>query len=182
MEAAESEIAHIEGQGALSFLAIDDVSLADEGEVIDPHSVAQLPFDEGGPRFPQIVADTGDEFLRMLNRSGKTWTIIVDAHNEPRLALRVDDFIREALFSPHVFNPRRHCHRPIVVRNAERKLGDLIQSFQVRPERPGDDIVDDDVILLWDNERRIVTGTDILGRLLRGIASRQAKKERFTSE
>jgi metal transporter CNNM len=40
----------------------------------------------------------------------------------------------------------------------------------VRPGRIGDDIIDKDVILLWDNYPRIVTGTDILGRLLRGIA------------
>jgi hypothetical protein len=41
----------------------------------------------------------------------------------------------------------------------------------VTPERPGDDVIDDDLILVWaPDERRIITGADILGRLLRGIA------------
>lgn len=37
------------------------------------------------------------------------------------------------------------------------------------PEHSQDDVVDHDVILLWNKTRRIITGGDILGRLLRGI-------------
>ncbi len=96
--------------------------------------------------------------------------MIVDPEGEPRLALSADDFIREAIFSPERFSPYRHCHRPILARDAETTIGEVIQRFEVRSPDVEDDIVEDDVILLWSEQQRIVTGTDILGRLLRGIA------------
>jgi metal transporter CNNM len=170
MESAESDIAHVEGQGALNFLEIDDVPLAEEGEPVDPDSVLRLEFDGDRPLFPSVQADIEDAFLRAVNDSGKSWAVIVDTQGEPRLLLRTEDFIREALFAPGRFNPHRHCHRPIIARGARETLGGLIQRFRVDPRRPGDDIIDDDVILLWGAQPRIVTGTDILGRLLRGIA------------
>ena len=172
MEAAESDIARVEGQGALNFLELDDVSLDEEGEPVDPSSVVRLEFDGELPLFPRIEPTADDPFLRTVNRSGKSWVVIVDPAGEPRLVLKSDDFILEALFEPERFHPLRHCHRPIVVRDAKRKLGELIQRFQVWPCHAEDDIVDDDVILLWNARPRVVTGTDILGRLLRGIARR----------
>jgi len=172
MEASESDIEKVEGQGALNFLEMDDVPLDDEGESIHPESVLKLDFDGVRPLFPRIAPETDDGFLQAVNKSGKGWAVIVDPEGEPRLVLRTDDFIREALFAPEAFNPYRHCHRPIVVRDAKTKLGNLIPLFQVRPGRTEDDIIDNDVILLWGSRPRVVTGTDILGRLLRGIARR----------
>jgi metal transporter CNNM len=172
MESASSDIAHVEGQGALNFLEIDDVPLGEEGEPVAQDSVLKLEFEGDRPLFPPIEADVNDDFLRAVNGSGKSWAVIVDPQGEPRLLLRTEDFLREALFAPGSFNPHRHCHRPIIARGAREKLGDLIQRFRVDPQRPGDDIINDDVILLWSAQPRIVTGTDILGRLLRGIAQR----------
>ena len=42
----------------------------------------------------------------------------------------------------------------------------------MRPEHPEDDVIDQDLILIWGADRRILTGADLLGRLLRGIAQR----------
>ncbi len=170
MQAEGSEIARVEGQGALNFLELDDVSMDEEGEPVDSDSVVRLKFEGARPLFPRIEPSTDDRFLRAIHRSGQSWAVIVDSEGEPRLVLRTDDFIREALFEPERFSPYRHCHRPIMVREGRRKLGELIQRFNVRPGSPEDDIVDDDVILLWGERPRVVTGTDILGRLLRGIA------------
>ena len=40
-------------------------------------------------------------------------------------------------------------------------------------------VMDADVILVWASERRIITGADLLGRLMRGIArKREASKAR----
>lgn len=170
MEATDSEIARVEGQGALNFLDIDDVPLSDEGEPLDPQSILQLEFDGDRPLFPPTQPTPDNEFLRAVNRSGKSWLVIVDGQGEPRLMLRSEDFLREALFTPDRFDPLRHCHRPIVTRDPKKRLGELIHRFHVRRGRGKTDILDDDVILLWDGQPRIVTGTDILGRLLRGIA------------
>ncbi len=170
MEAEGSDISAVEGQGALNFLDIDDVPLEDEGEPIDPESVLRLPFEGERPRFPAIEASADDPFLRAVDRSGKSWAVIVDAAGAPRLVLGTHDFLREALFAPERFNPYRHCHRPIVIAEGRTLLGDLIRRFVVRSGPAGDDIVENDVVLLWGERPRVVTGTDILGRLLRGIA------------
>jgi len=54
------------------------------------------------------------------------------------------------------------------------RLGDTISRLRVQPVRHGDDVVDEDVIILWNEEKRIITGSDILGRLLRGIVQSEA--------
>ena len=40
----------------------------------------------------------------------------------------------------------------------------------VMPEDPGDDVIKHDLILVWGAQKRIITGSDLLGRLLQGIA------------
>ncbi len=170
IDAAETDIDVVEGQGALNFLELDDIPLDEEGEIVDPESILQLEFRGDRPVFPRIEPNAGDRFLQAVNRSGKSWVVIVDGAGEPRLVLNTDEFIRDAIFAPERFNPYRHCHRPIIARKPQERLGEMIQRFRVRPGRIGEDIVDDDVILLWNANPRIVTGTDILGRLLRGIA------------
>ena len=51
------------------------------------------------------------------------------------------------------------------------KLGEVIGLLKVSPERPDDDVVDNDLILVWGPQKRIITGADLLGRLLRGIVT-----------
>ncbi len=47
----------------------------------------------------------------------------------------------------------------------------VINKFTVEKEKPGDDVIDKDLILYWtDEEKRIITGSDILGYLMRNIA------------
>jgi hypothetical protein len=65
-------------------------------------------------------------------------------------------------------------HRPVIVRDMQTRLGDVIGCLKVVPERPDDDVVDNDLILVWGSQRRIITGSDLLGRLLRGIANVEA--------
>ncbi|MCC5857523.1 MAG: DUF21 domain-containing protein [Ectothiorhodospiraceae bacterium] len=169
MDATDSEIDRVEGQGALNFLELDDVPLAEEGEPVDPNSILQLPFDGDRPVFPSFRSSADDDFLQAVNRASKTWVVITDDCGTPRLVLNADGFIRDAIFGAHLLKPYAYCHRPIVTRDPEATLGSLIQRYRVRPGR-AEDIVDDDVILLWGMQPRIVTGTDIMGRLLRGIA------------
>jgi metal transporter CNNM len=51
------------------------------------------------------------------------------------------------------------------------RLGDVIGCLRVVQEHPDDDVIDNDLILVWGPQKRIITGSDLLGRLLRGIAS-----------
>ncbi len=169
MESTDSDIARVEGQGALNFLDLDDVPLDDEGEPVDPSSIVQITFEGARPVFPPITSSADDPFLQAISQSGKSWVVLVDQAGEPRLVLNAHEFIREALFEPERFNPYRHCHRPIITRDARQKLGELLPRYRVRPG-VAEDIVDDDVILLWNAHPRVLTSTDIMGRLLRGIA------------
>jgi hypothetical protein len=47
--------------------------------------------------------------------------------------------------------------------------------MRVTPERPDDDVIDHDMILVWSSQRRIITGSDLLGRLLRDISCVEEK-------
>lgn len=171
MEAAESDIARVEGQGALNFLAIDDVPLDHEGEALEESSIVTLEFEGTRPIFPRIRPAPDDPFLRRINESGTSWVVLTDDHGRPRLLVRTENFLREALFAPQTFDPAAHCHEPILVRDGALKIGELLPQIRVVPgSRPSDKVVNS-AILLWGPEPRIITATDIMERLLRGITA-----------
>lgn len=170
MEAASSDISRVEGQGALNFLDLDDVPLDQEGEAVVLDSIIALEFEGERAIFPDIQPTPDNPFLRRINRSGEDWIIIVDTQANPRLVIDADDFMREALFDPNHFNPYRHCHKPIILRDGKQKLGEILQHFRIGPADLGADVLEYDVILLWNEQPRVLTGADVLGRLLRGIA------------
>ena len=68
-----------------------------------------------------------------------------------------------------------YWHRPIIVTDMRTPLGDVIGRMQVKPKRPEDDVIDNDLILVWGEEKRIITGADLLGRLLRGIVTQDSR-------
>ena len=165
----ETDIGHTEGRGVLNFLSIDDLPVEAEGEIIDPKSILKLEFQANKPVFPPIEKSSSDEFLKLVNASQKKWIILVDKLNEPRMVLKSDSFLRDALFTSNGFNPYSHCHRPIVLYDRKTRLGDAIPRLKVTPIHHDDDVIDEDIIILWSDEKRVITGSDILGRLLRGI-------------
>ncbi len=173
MESGETEINRMEGKGALNFLALDDLPLAAEGEPLDPQSIIQVEFESKRPVFPAIKPEPADEFLQKIQASQKKWIVIVDPQGEPGMVLDSDKFIREALFNFEGFNPYRYCHRPIIVRDDHAPLGKIIQRLKVQPQHGADDVIDEDIILLWGTQKKVITGSDILGRLLRGIVQNQ---------
>ena len=167
----ETEVSTLEAIGAVNFLALDDVAVGAEGEILDPRSIVKLRFRNGSPVFPQFARDPGDSFLRSLEVSGKKWVVIVDETGVPQLVLDAHAFLRDALFGGNEFELMAHAHRPLVVRDSKKALGEVLGRLTVRAEWKGDDVIDRDIILVWAGDgRRIITGSDVLGRLLRGIA------------
>ena len=178
----DTDVDRVEGRGALNFMTIDDLPVEQEGEIIDPDSIIQLEFQNGRPIFPPIGISTSDAFLQRVNSSGKKWIILVDAQNEPRMALKSDEFLRGALLDEGTFDPYAHCHRPVVLRDEKIPLGEAIPLLKVHAVKKGDDVIDEDVIIVWSGEKRIITGADILGRLLRGIAqNRNVSFQKYAS-
>jgi hypothetical protein len=174
VEAAGGEVGQVEGVGALNFLDLDDIMALDEGEPVDPRSIIALPLAAGRPVLPAFERSPRDPFLRRLDASGKKWVIFTDPSGQPALVLDAHHFLRDTLFDTAGASPETYWHRPITVTDPRTRLGEVIPRMYVRPERPEDDVIDHDLILLWGDERRIITGADLLGRLLRGIAGREA--------
>ncbi|MFC1508882.1 DUF21 domain-containing protein [Candidatus Omnitrophota bacterium] len=170
IESDEGEIERVEGIGAVNFMDIDDIIVVKEGEPIDPQSIIQLPTQNGLPVFPDFEKSVSDPFLKSIHASGKKWIVIVDADGEPTVLVNSDDFIRCALFESKTFCPSDYYHLPIVVKDDNLPLRKVIDKLKVFSEKPDDDVIDHDVILIWGNQKRVITGADILGRLLRGIA------------
>jgi len=75
-------------------------------------------------------------------------------------------------------NSEVHWHRPIIVTDMRTPLGGVIGRMKVKAEHPEDDVIDNDLILVWGEEKRIITGADLLGRLLRGIVTQDANQSR----
>jgi hypothetical protein len=175
MSSSTSDIDRCEGIGALNFLSIDDLEVKKEGSVLHPMSIVQLPFEGDLPIFPKIGSSPGDTFVQRVAASGKKWTILINESEDPKIAIDSDAFLRGALQVDGDFNPYRYCHHPIVVSDPQEKIGGVINKLKVYPIDSEDDVIDQDLILYWnrnDPERRIITGSDILGRLLRGIVLR----------
>jgi metal transporter CNNM len=174
--AAGADVGPLEAIGAANFLDLDDILVANEGEPIDPFSVITLSIERDRPLLPKFERSPHDPFLRQLNASGKKWVIIVDASGRPSLVLDAHHFLRDVLFDTMSSAPEYYWHRPIVVTDMRTPLGDVIGRMTVKAEHLGDDVIDNDLILIWGDEKRIITGADLLGRLLRGIVTQDAKK------
>lgn len=169
VEAPEAELDRLEGLGALNFLAIDDLPIVSEGEPLDTRGVVRLAFSNDRPVFPDFEPVPEDPFLAQIARSGRQWIVITDETDSPRLALDSDAFLRRVLFRKERVDPTGYCHVPIIVRSRSAPLGNVLGRLKSGVRKPGDNIIDNDVILLWAEEKRVITGPDILGRLMQGI-------------
>ena len=176
LQAPQSDISHVEGLGAINFLTLDDEPMAREGEVIDPGTILELPFQDDRPVFPEITADPRDPFLRKLNAASGKWMIIVDGDDSPRLAFNTDAFLRAALFDGPDFDPVAQCHEPIIAKRGETRLDVALERLCAGRRKGEDSAIPHDLILLWGEERRVITGADLLGRLLRGIGPGAARE------
>ena len=165
------EIGRLEATGAQNFLDLDDISICDEGEFVDAKSILSLPLANQRCILPKFERSPNDPFLRQVDASGRKWVIITDATGEPVFVLDAHHFLRDALFNELVSDPTAYWHRPIIVRDMKARLGDVIGQMKVVQQRPDDDVIENDLILVWGTRKRIITGSDLLGRLLRGIAT-----------
>lgn len=169
IDASESDIDRLEGVGAMNFLALDDLLVTQEGEKIDPASVITLPHSNGHPVFPEFKHATDDPFVQTVNTSGKKWVIFVDNEGEPSMVMNANGFLREVLLSTDPINPEQFCHHPVIVRDTKVLLGNVLSRLMSLKCEPGEDVLERDLVLVWAEQRRVITGSDILGRLLLGV-------------
>ncbi|MGY6744201.1 MAG: DUF21 domain-containing protein [Cecembia sp.] len=169
---ATTELSRLEARGAVNFLRLDDLPAKEEGEEIDPLSIITLPFNGTKPIFPEMSKSSKDPFLKQLAVSGKKWGVILDENTGfPRKVINIPAFINAFLFWKRDVQPWDYCHIPLVSTDEELPLGKILESWEVKPEGPEDDVIDEDIALLWtEQHKRIISGSDILGRLMRKIA------------
>ena len=68
-----------------------------------------------------------------------------------------------------IVDPQQFCHRPVLVTDPGLRLGAVIAMLKEGADAQSDRPLNRDVILLWADQRRIITGADVLGRLFKGI-------------
>ena len=164
------DITRLEATGAQNFLDLDDVPVGEEGELVHMKSIISLPLANERCVLPKFDRSPDDPFLRQVDSSRKKWVVVTDPAGEPVFVLDAHNFLREALFDELETDETVYWHRPIIVRDVATRLGDVIGRMKVTSERPDDDVIDNDLILVWGSQKRIITGADLLGRLLRGIS------------
>ena len=174
MDAEESEIDKIEGRGALNFLNIDKVKVTEEGEIVDAHSIIRLPTKVDLPLIPDIKRTVDDPFLQQINASGHRWVVLSDEEGSPLLLLDADAALRAALFDHEKpYDIYNFCRRPLVIRDTTKTIGEVISHLKSLPSdsTEEDSAIDYDAVLIWGDEPRIITGADVLGKLLKGISA-----------
>jgi len=174
---AGTDVGRIEAKGALNFLDLDDIAALKEGEPVDPRSIVTLPVVDGRPALPKFERAASDPFLRQISASGRKWTIFVDQFGAPQMVLDAHHFLHDVLFEEMPVKVEAYWHRPIVVTDPAARLGEVIGLLKVSPEQAENDLIDHDVILVWGGQRRIITGADLFGRLLRGIAKVEVPRQ-----
>ncbi|SHJ82823.1 protein of unknown function DUF21 [Malonomonas rubra DSM 5091] len=167
--ADETDVEPVEGIGAMNFLAIDDLMVIDEGVDLVPGSILPLEERDGKLAFPQFEKSKDDSFVQAISLSEKKWAVLTDSSGNPRFVLDTDKFLRGVLLGPSHFNPWSCCHSPIVVKDLKIPLGEIIVLLKGLYSHTSDEPIDKDVVLVWGEKKRIITGADILGRLLKGI-------------
>ncbi len=174
MDAEEAEVEHVEGVGALNFLSIEDVKVTQEGEPLDPASVVALPCKLDLPIIPETKDAHHAEFMKKVHVSGHKWIVLTDDKHIPRLVLDADGYLRSNLLDETPVDPYQFCHRPVIIEDSEATLGRAmaILKHAQQADLDEDEVIDHDVILIWsDEQKRVITGADILGRLLKGIGA-----------
>jgi len=174
INADEAELESVEGVGALNFLEVDILTVAEEGEIVDPASIVALPLVLDLPMIPSVTSPKTDPFVKKVQASGKKWVILTDQSDEteqPKLVLDADDYLRGVFLEEASFEPYKYCHRPIVLTDPKTTLDVVIKKMKQSQPVATDEALQKDIVLLWHDERRVVTGADILGRLLHGITN-----------
>jgi len=170
----DSEIGAAEGRGALNFLDLDDRFIKNEGRPLDPQTIFSFPTKLDLPVIPDTTSDKGAAFIKDLKKINKKWIVLIGEDDGlPLLVLDAEAFVFAIFAGRENLDPYDFAHRPVVVEDPESTVESVLDQLVVDAEHKNDRVVDRDVILYWtDDSKHILTGADILGRLLQGIVKR----------
>ena len=160
VESGEAEVGHVEGTGAMNFLAADDLQVSKVGSPIDEESVIIRPVQDS-----QVNFQNYDDFVTEVNGSSCKWMVIASDSQQPLLVLDADAFCRSVVRGPEPVDPLSYCMKPLVIRESSRTLGQAMLDLKNAPDK-----VTKEVALVWNQtDRRIITGSDVLELLFKGV-------------
>lgn len=165
-----SEIDEIEGKGAINFLELDDHKILEEGEDLQPLSIINMPTEKGHIVFPAVGTEDDELLVQKIMATAEKWVIMTNEKDMPGLVLDADGYLRSNVLNNERKPIQTFCHLPIVITDPETDLGTIIKLLKKNVDTHSDSPIDRDVVLFWTKEhRRIITGADLFGRLLKGI-------------
>ena len=159
-------IGGFEGRGAVNFLALDSRRVSEEGEIVDPSSIVDLPVVDGRLAVPQRARSPDDGFFRRIQASGRKWVVLTDPDGKPHLLLNADRFLRE-VSSEKDADPRHYCVQPIITDDPQATLEQTLMNAELTEKHPSKK----GLILFWGKEKRIIAHAGILRRLFEGVLS-----------
>lgn len=160
IESDEAEVGHVEGTGAMNFLAADDLPVSKVGSPVDAASVMIRPVQNG-----QVDVQDYDDFMAEVNDSSFKWMVIANDSEQPLLVLDADAFCRSAMRGSEPVDPLSFCKEPLIIRESGRTLGQALMDLKKAPTQ-----VAKEIVLVWNQtDRRIITGSDVLGLLFKGV-------------
>ncbi|WP_168217612.1 DUF21 domain-containing protein [Paracoccus liaowanqingii] len=163
----ESEVGRVEAIGATNFLALDDLILTDQGQEVHPDSIISLSFEDDYPIFPTFHPAADDRFVKQIGASGKKWVILVSDKEQSKMLLNAHTFLKDLFVRGKDADPAYHCHVPAVVTAPDGTLDLALEALANKRDKTGHD---ETVILLWTrNQKRVITGSDVLRCLLSGM-------------
>jgi metal transporter CNNM len=166
MVGSGSEVGTFEGKGAVNFLALDSRRVGEEGQVVDPESIINLPEVDGRLEIPGYGGPNWDSFVQRVQRSGKRWIILTGADERPHLLLNANHFLRMLFSAPDdATDPHDYCVKPVVTTNPQDTLERVLMSANLAQSKSPDK----GVILYWGSEMRIISHSDVLRRLFEGV-------------
>jgi metal transporter CNNM len=163
-----SDIGTFEGKGAVNFLALDSRRVTDEGSILDPSSIISLTVASGTLGLPKPREPVWNDFLKRVNESGKRWVVLTDSAESRFLLLDADAFLRTAFATSHSdIDPSDHCVEPLVTRNPD----DTLERVLTHGNLSENHSPDRGIILLWGEQKRIISHFDVLKRLFEGVVT-----------
>lgn len=170
-----SDISYAEGRGALNFLRLDDLRVSGEGSQLDPESVINLPLRDGKAYVPEPGSEEEEALSKVIAATSHTWVVLVDENGYPVQSMNADEYLRVLYDGKMEARLLEYCHKPIVTTDSDLTLDRILPQLDVESEHHGDRALDREVVLYWgEKSKRIITGADLLGRLLHGIVIRRS--------
>ena len=101
----------------------------------------------------------------MVNGSYCKWIVIASDSQHPLLVLDADAFCRSVMRESEQIDPLSFCMKPLIIREVGRTLGQAFLDLKNAPSE-----ISKEIVLVWNQtDRRIITGSDVLGLLFKGV-------------